>query len=149
NPQNTGPHDGIPDRVLVTEQGSIFQSFKPSFYLKGKEYLIENGVVREAHYDGVYPVTPGELSSGNGGDARRIWAVEQLFAKVDSGSVMGRADYQISDHIDYKAYFEYTYNSFDDLHSYPRFDTRNGANSPIARIDNPYLPDSLRQIMVS
>lgn len=149
NPGNTGIGDGIPDRVRIEHFRQIYFDYRPTYYLNGKEWVIDNGVPREAVYDTLY--SGDEFSLGDGGDGRNLLDDESFRGGLDSLALMGRADFDFTGGLAYGGYFSYArqdYRAGGDLY---RDDSRqaffSGAGGSVAYLDNPYLPAALRQVM--
>ncbi len=45
NPANTGPDDGIPDRLIISDPHSVSISYEPTFVIGGQRYFYDGGVV--------------------------------------------------------------------------------------------------------
>ncbi|MEX6634548.1 TonB-dependent receptor plug domain-containing protein [Hyphococcus lacteus] len=45
NPANTGPDDGIPDRLIISDPHSVSISYEPTFVIGGDRYFYDGGVV--------------------------------------------------------------------------------------------------------
>lgn len=151
NPANTGPDDGIYDNLRGDNFSQIYYAYDPSFWLNNKEYLYQNGSVREAKCD-FYFVT-GQYSLCDGGDGRTLEDHDQFRGGLKTLSVMGRVDYALTDSIEYSAYFSYGRSTYDGTAVLWRDDARtlafSGAGGAVAYLDNPYLPDSIRQVMLA
>src|SRR3546814_8867253 len=65
-------------------------------------------------------------------------------------------DYQVTDAIEFGTHFSYSRQKYDGTYNYWRDDSRAtyfsgpvpGGRGAVAQLDNPYLPDSLRQVML-
>jgi outer membrane receptor protein involved in Fe transport len=151
NPANTGIGDGIPDRVTLYHYRQIYYDYEPTFWLNNKNWTLDNGAVREAVHDVYYG--KGEFALGDGGDGRNLEDQRQLRGGQDSLALMGRLDFALSDALDYGAYFSYARTEFRGTASPYRDDSRatflGGAGGSVAYLDNPYLPDSIRQVMLA
>jgi outer membrane receptor protein involved in Fe transport len=154
NPANTGIGDGIPDVIRLEHYHQIYYDYRPNFYYGGQSYLIDNGVLRPAVYDTTF--SGGEFSKGDGGDGRVLIDTDMFRGRKDSLAFMGRYDYDIFDNVRYGGYFSFAdqkYLGGEGDNSFHRDDSRtvwfDGAGGSVAYLDNPYLPDSLRQFMVA
>jgi outer membrane receptor protein involved in Fe transport len=151
NPANTGIGDGIPDRVTLYHYRQIYYSYEPTFFLNNKNYILDGNNVREAVHDVYYG--RGEFALGDGGDGRNLEDQRQLRGGQQALAVMGRYDYELTDAIDYGGYFSYARTEYRGTASPYRDDSRatflGGAGGSVASLDNPYLPDSIRQVMLA
>lgn len=153
NPANTGADDGIPDQITIPDFRQIYFDYRPSFYFKGQSYIVDGGTPRPAHYEQTY--YPGHFSYGNGGDGRNLRDADQLRGGLDSFAVIGRLDYDLTDAIAYRAYADFGASDYRGTASFPRHrdDSRttwfNGAGGSVAYLDNPFLPDGLREFMLA
>ncbi|HTN14389.1 MAG TPA: TonB-dependent receptor [Sphingomonadaceae bacterium] len=149
NPANTGPNDGIPDRLDYDDVRWIYASYDPNFYYKNKAYIIEDGSVREAKYD--TQITTGATSYGNGGDGRNINDTRKLIEPVETISAVANVSYDVSDSITAYLSGEYTHSYSNGWFNYYRADDRssylNGYGGLQVTLENPFLPDSVRQFM--
>lgn len=151
NPENTGAHDGIPDMKMYPNVLNIYYMFEPTFYINGDSYIVQdNGVPRLAQYDTV--LSTGLTTGGNGGDGRNFWDNRQLRAPLEALSVTSRFDYDLTDAIKFDARFDYGRTKYNGTRTYYRDDARatflNGAGGAVAFLDNPYLPDGVRDFML-
>ncbi|TNE39746.1 MAG: TonB-dependent receptor [Sphingomonadales bacterium] len=152
NPANTGPNDGIPDTILYKNFKALYVGFDPSYYLGGKNYVIQNGVPREAVCE--TPLLTGGLliCDGVSSDGRVPAYNEQIRGGVTSLALMGNLDYELTDTIKYGAYFSYGRNKYSgnvyQWHEDSRSVYFHGAGGAVAYLDNPYLPDAVRQQML-
>src|SRR5690606_14969474 len=75
-----------------------------------------------------------------------------LIAPIENYSVIARMDYEIADWLNYNLRFDYGRSQYDAYRRPYRDDDRltwlNGAGGATAYLDNPYLPDSFRQVML-
>ena len=153
NPKNTGPDDGIPDRIRINNVSQIYYDYRPTYFLKGQSYLLENGVPRPAEYDTTF--SSGEFSLGDGGDGRTLKDTDMFRARQNSLAFMGRYDFEVTPNITYGGYFSFAgqkYIGGEGDNSSHRDDSRavwfDGAGGSVAYLDNPYLPSALRQVML-
>lgn len=153
NPANTGANDGIPDQITIPDFRQIYFSYQPSFYFKGQSYIVDGGTPRPAQYDQTY--YPGHFSYGNGGDGRNLRDTDQLRGGLDSLAALARVDYELTDTITYRAYADFGASNYRGTASFPRHrdDSRttwfNGAGGSVAYLDNPFLPQGLREFMAA
>ena len=152
NPRDTGPADGIPDQITVHDFRQIYYAYEPTFFHGGQSYIVENGVPRQAGYD--WTLWPGEFSFGVGGDGRNLRDADQLRGGLDAAAVMGRIEYDLTDTVQYGGYLEYGRTWYDGTASFPlhRDDSRptwfGGAGGSGARLDNPFVPQAVREFMI-
>jgi len=153
NPANTGPADGIPDKVHLYNYRQHYYAYEPNFWVAGdqKRYMLESGGgVREMFHDQYYTNGPGQFATGNGGDGRNLTDHYQFRGADQTVSFMGRVDFDFSDNLHGGAWLNHARTNYDG-NNYPyRDDTRTtfmGVGSAKAYLDNPFLPDSIRQLM--
>lgn len=154
NPANTGANDGIADRIISYDFGEFYYQFYPTFVFNNKNYGYENGAVRELYVK--TPVNnPGEFYGGDGGgvsDIRNLNEGNQMVAPIEQFAVTTRFNYELTDSIESITRFDYGRTKYDGVTTYYREDSRgnfmHGAGSPWAYLDNPYLPDPVRQMML-
>jgi Outer membrane cobalamin receptor protein len=154
NPDNTGIDDGIPDRVLAPNTRQLYFDYVPTYWLNGQRYMVENGNVRESNCDIEY--SPGQYAVCDGGDGRNLSDRDQFRGGLKSLALMGRVDYSITDAVQFSTHFSYARQKYDGTYNYWRDDSRTtyfsgpvpGGRGASAKLDNPYLPDSVRQVML-
>ncbi len=153
NPANTGPADGIADNVPIWNVKNLYLGYEPSYYLAGKHYVIENGVPRDARCDRLVSGGPLQICDGAGSDGKTPWTEEQIRGGMESVAIMANVDYELTDNIRYSADFSFANAKFYGFGHYWHEDSRNvyfkGAGGSVAYIDNPYLPDAMRQQMLA
>lgn len=153
NPANTGPNDGIVDNLTLDDMLVLYFGYDPHFVINNQDYIYEAGrdAARQANYDVLY--TPPPLSWGNGGDGRNLYDVTLLRGPLRQAAVMGNVEFDITPDVVAGLDWDYSENKFEGTNSYYRSDYRtaslNGAGGPRARLDNPFLPDSIRQLMIA
>src|SRR3546814_834381 len=153
-PDNTGIDDGIPDRVLAPNTRQLYFDYVPTYWLNGQRYMVEDGNVRESNCDIEY--SPGQYAVCDGGDGRNLSDRDQFRGGLKSLALMGRVDYSITDSIEFGTHFSYSRQKYDGTYNYWRDDSRAtyfsgpvpGGRGASAMLDNPYLPDSVRQVML-
>lgn len=153
NPANTGPNDGIPDRVINYNEKEFFFAYNPVWYMNGSSYMYDNrtGTVRVPTYDKTF--VSGEFSQGEGGtDGRNLLDHAFLRGPVESAAVLGRFDYELSDTVNFSTRFDYGHTHYNGPYYPLRNDSRpivmGGNGGEVIRLDNPYLPDSVRTFML-
>lgn len=155
NPLNKSANDGIADRIISYDFGEFYYQFYPTFIFNNNNYGFENGSVRQ-----LYVKTPvnnrGEFYGGDGGgisDIRNLNEGNQLVAPIEQFAITTRFNYELTDFIESTTRFDYGRTKYDGVTTYYREDSRgnfmHGAGSPWAYLDNPYLPDAVRQMMIA
>jgi outer membrane receptor protein involved in Fe transport len=173
-PKSTGPADGIPDNVLV-DYKQFYRATAPTFCVfngrspcgttvgNGQWYqLLDNTLISipQSSYT-VYSNgdTGIQTDNGTGGLPDTIDGLYTnilLRSKAVRASGMARANYELTPAITWDGYFGFA-------HSYTRANTQwpvvrddsratnwyGGGPGEIARLTDPYLPDVLRQFMVT
>ncbi|AKM07761.1 TonB-dependent receptor [Pelagerythrobacter marensis] len=151
NPENTGPNDGIPDRITYDKWGLIGLNTFPTFFVDGQHYGYENGSVRELNYD-IVVRTPSVGDAGIGGDGVPFHEDLPLRTPLEQFAAIAKFEYALTDTIDYHARLDFGHTKTRLHGEYYREDSRNiflgGAGGPKAYLDNPYLPDPIRDFMV-
>lgn len=151
NPANTGPADGIPDRLDYTEVQYIYTSFQPTFYYGNTSYIVDGGNVRAGYYQ--IPITYGATSYGSGGDGRNINDTRKLYDPIQTLSATANLTYDFSDALTAYVNSDYTHSYNDGWYNYYRADKRtsflNGYGGLRVDLANPFLPASVRDFMVT
>lgn len=153
NPANTGIGDGIPDRIIHYDFGEFYYNDYPTFLLDNVNYGYTGGEVRE-----LYIHTPlnarGEFFGGDGGyqsDIRPLTQGNQLRAPVRQAAAIARLDYDLTDSVRYTARVDLGKTRYEGTKSFYREDSRaswlHGAGSAWAYLDNPFLPEPMRDFM--
>lgn len=154
NPNNTGMNDGIPDSIIYDNWAAARLNRFPTFVHNNKNYVFLNGSVQQQKID--FISTPGEYVAGAGDYYTEgtfpLNAGEQLLSPLKQFAVVAQLDYEISDNIQYNASFDYGYTYYNGTKTYYREDSRatwlNGIGGATAKLDNPYLPDAMRDFMI-
>lgn len=155
NPANTGINDGIPDRVVIYNTRQLYYDYVPTYWLNNKRYMVEgNGNIRESRCQTSFE-SP-QYAVCDGGDGRNLSDRDQFRGGLKSLALMGRADYDLTDHLTVDGYFSYARQKYRGSYNYWRDDSRTtyfsgpvaGSRGASARLDNPFLPDALRQVML-
>jgi len=168
NPANTGPDDGIPDNILANNYGSFNRNGNPSFCIyqgtncakkNGQWYQLVNGIVTAIPQDSYTVVSSGETGTVDGGPGAPVTTgLENHFLRNASqkASVYSHLSYDLTPTITWGATFSYAHSFTRAAPEWPevRTDYRptnwwGGTTGEIATLDNPFLPDSLRQFMVA
>jgi len=157
NPDNTGPNDGIPDVAINPDYQSFFVGDKPGFYIPDNKtyYFYGNGQLTAAQYDKFW-TPPGELSGGQGSNDPSMYNF-QLHFPLRTGqrtfSTIAKLDYELTDGITYGAQLDYGRTRGTGSISFYREDSRTVHMAPfggaVAYLDNPFMPDSVRDLLTS
>ncbi|MDK2762062.1 MAG: TonB-dependent receptor [Sphingopyxis sp.] len=154
NPANTGPNDGIPDRIIRYNMTNMYLQPNASIYVGGNTYLLApDGSAYVGRYaNGCISGCGTSRDGGDGGFPQSQYWSDFLIAPIENYAFIGRFDYEIADGVNYDFRVDYGRSRYDAYRRPYRDDDRltwlNGAGGAIARLDNPYLPASFRQIMV-
>lgn len=153
NPANTGPNDGIPDRIVYYHMTNLYLQPEPNIFVGGETYLLNpDGTARVGYYDTCLSSCNSARSAGDGGSPQSQYWSDFLIAPIENASFIGRFDYELADSLTYGVRFDYGRSKYDAYRRPYRDDERtswlNGAGGATAHLDNPYLPDSFRQIMI-
>lgn len=151
NAENTGPDDGIPDQLLVRDFRGLYISPVPTFYYDGNSYLYQNGELVQGYYDD--QIWGGQYSVGTGGNAYPAGVRGyMLYQKLDSFAVVSRLNYGLTDGIAFNARIDYGRTRSIGRSENYRDDSRKvflgGAGGAVAYLNNPYLPEDIRDYMV-
>ncbi len=153
NPENTGPNDGIPDRIVYYHRTNFYLQPNPNIWVGGDTYLLNpDSSASIGVYDVCFSSCNSSRSGGDGGMPQSQYWSDFLIAPIENASFIGRFDYEIADWLEYGFRFDYGRSEYDAYRRPYRDDDRdiwlNGAGGAVAYLDNPYLPDSFRQVMV-
>lgn len=162
NPANTGPHDGIPDNILVTDARQLHRSSVPTFCLPvgagcQQWYQLINNVVTAVPQNSYKVLIAGPTGTQEGGPDTSSTSFENVLLRPKSqrASAYGNVSYELTDAITWNGTFSYahSYTSATPVWPATRTDSRTtwwaGAGGEVATLTNPYLPDSLRNFMVA
>ena len=160
NPANTGPNDGIPDNILSYNARQVNRSPFPTFCLpvacgSGSQwYGIENGAVTPINFN--FVSTPGLTGVQDGGPGANDMEDVLLRNGSTKASLYSHISYALTPAITWNGTLSYAYSYTHATPEWPqvRDDARptnwwGGTTSEVAMLDNPYLPDSLRQFMLA
>lgn len=158
NLANTGTADGIPDRIHVWNYRQHYYAYEPNFWLGtvngqaiNKRFMLEDGgTVRPMVHDVYMDRAPTQFALGSGGDGRNLTDKNQLRGGEEAVSALGRVEFDVTDNMTWSGYFSYAKNMYDGAGTHYRDDTRTtfmGVGSAKAYLDNPFLPDSIREVM--
>ena len=155
NAASKGPDDGIPDRTIRYNMTNMYLQPNANIYVKGKTYLLApDGSAYVGQYaNGCISGCGTSRDGGDGGFPQSQYWSDFLIAPIENYSVIARFDYELADWLTYSARFDYGRSQYDAYRRPYRDDDRltwlNGAGGATAYLDNPYLPDSFRQIMTA
>lgn len=152
NPAYTGPDSGEPQLLIAPVYTWAAYSPETNFMIGQNAYKVVDGQVVPIVYE-LNTNTAG-FPQGPGGNGGNLNVTQQLQGPTDTFAVMGRFEYELTPSINYVATFDYGRSLYRGEAGYYRDDQRtslwmNGKGGAIAYLDNPYLPDSVRQLMVA
>ena len=153
NPENTGPNDGIPDRIVTD---NVLLGFgTPGGYLPlalGNHPAVAQIMFGPGGeilpYDiGEYPIpfAFGALPFQVGGSGGSLGLPTALLAPLERKSVAGLLDYQISDNLNF--FFDVSYGESETVNQVVQPWNFIGAGPDIIFADNPFIPEPLQAIM--
>jgi len=154
NPANTGPDDGIPDRIIIENGTNMYLQPIANIYVGGNTYLLQpDGSAQLGAYDsGCISGCATSRDFGNGGFPQSQYWSDFLIAPIENYAFIGRFDYKLADWISYGFRLDYGRSKYEAYRRPYRDDDRltwlNGAGGATAYLDNPYLPGSFRDIML-
>ncbi len=154
NPANKSLTDGVPDSIIYDNWAAARLNVNPTFVHRNVNYVYLNGAVKKQVINTIS--TPGEYVAGTGEyyteGTYPLIAGEQILSPLEQFAVIGRFDYDVTDNITNTARLDYGHSFYDGSRTFVREDSRatwlNGAGGATALLDNPYLPDAIRQFMV-
>ncbi|MGV3479287.1 MAG: TonB-dependent receptor plug domain-containing protein, partial [Sphingobium sp.] len=155
NPANTGPADGIPDRIVRYNMTNMYLQPVANIFVGGKTYLLQpdGSALLGSYANGCISGCGTSRDGGDGGFPQSQYWSDFLIAPIENASFIGRFDYELADWISYNFRFDYGRSRYDAYRRPYRDDDRltwlNGAGGATAYLDNPYLPASFRQLMVA
>lgn len=174
NPANTGPEDGIPDNIILDTK-QFYRSNYSTFCLfngqgcgttrNGDWYQVINGQVVHIPRDSYRVLTTGELGTQIGGPDTAFGTLTNITIRDESkkGSAYANLSYDLTPDTVWNTSFGFAQSRVSGSSSWPHYrddfrptnwwgvDPATGAghSGEIARLTDPYLPDSLRQFMVA
>ncbi|MFC4257311.1 TonB-dependent receptor [Altererythrobacter xixiisoli] len=154
NADSKGPDDGIPDRTIRYNMTNMYLQPNATIFAGGKTYLLApDGSAYVGEYaNGCLSGCGTSRDGGDGGFPQSQYWSDFLIAPIENYSVIGRFDYDIADWLSYNLRFDYGRSQYDAYRRPYRDDDRatwlNGAGGATAYFDNPFLPDSFRQVMI-
>ena len=154
NPDNTGPNDGIPDRIIYYKGTNMYLQPVPTIYVAGQTHLLNpDGSSYVGAYDTCYAGCDTSRDGGDGGMPQSQYWSDFLIAPIENMSFTGRFDYKLTDWVNYGLNFDYGRSKYNAYRRPYREDDRltwlNGVGGAVAHLDNPYLPDSFRDVMLA
>ncbi len=147
NPDNTGPNDGIPARIPLRDLKFAYFGI-PTIttvlpYGAGDSYtdvIFDSGLNDFRPINaGPRGVIDGSFSQGEGGDQ----AQDTLIAPTERTSIYGKADYDLTDNVTVFAEA-----IFADITARDRIGPVFDVFSTFISVDNPYMPDAVRQTLI-
>ncbi|WP_107394105.1 TonB-dependent receptor domain-containing protein [Sphingomonas fennica] len=171
NPRNTGPNDGIPDNYLI-DYHQFYRSHFPTFCIigtagmcgnqNGQWYQLINNQIVAIPKSSYNVVSNGDTGVQDGGpdSAFGIYDSILLRGKSARASAYSNLSYELTPAITWNAVFGYAHSYSRGNAEWPQYrdDARAtnwwgkngvGTTGEIARLTDPYLPDTLRDFMVS
>lgn len=152
NPAYTGPNSGQPQLLITPVYTWAAYSPYSNFMIDQNAYKVVDGQVVPITY--ALNTNTAGFPQGPGGNGGNLNITQQLQGPTDTFAVMGRFQYELTPSINYVATFDYGRSLYRGEAGYYRDDQRtslwmNGKGGAIAYLDNPYLPDSVRQLMTA
>ncbi|MEJ8569266.1 TonB-dependent receptor domain-containing protein [Elongatibacter sediminis] len=153
NPDNTGPNDGIPARIVVPDARLAFGTTGGYLPLQlgnhpsvAQVYFGENGEILP--YDiGEYPLPLTTLPFQVGGSGGSLAYHNSLLVALERKSVMGLLDFEITDNVNFFLDGSWAESDTEHVVVQPWNFIKGGPD--IIRADNPYIPDQIKQAMVA
>lgn len=134
NPANTGPNDGIPDRIVITNPHTIGNAYVPTFVIGGQRYFYDNGLVPQPNTNCYGSVCSGGPYGYNNRE-RNLRNPREAFSAVAG------VNYALTPGIEAFVDLEFAF-SDTDTNGQSFFDS-----SLTLRRDNPTLPASVTALM--
>lgn len=134
NPLNTGPNDGIADRIVITDPHTIGNSYVPTFVVRGQRYFYDDGVVPLTNPNCYGTVCSGGPYGYNSRE-RNLRNPREAFAAI------GGVTYEVAPSVTAFVDFEFSY-SDTNTNGQSYFDS-----SLVLRRDNPTLPSAVTSLM--
>lgn len=175
NPANTGPADGIPDNIII-DYHQFYRSHYPTFCIyagagrcgsnNGDWYQLVNGDIRNIPRDSYTVMSPGDTGIQDGGPADTGFGIfDNLFLRDESrkGSIYANLEFELTPQITWNTSFGWAHSYTSGVAEWPEYrddarptnwwgtnpETGTGHSGEIARLTDPYLPDSLRDFMIA
>ncbi len=174
NPDNTGPNDGIPDNIIVDTK-QFYRSNYSTFCLfdrqgcgttrNGDWYQLINGQVVQIPRDSYRVITTGELGTQAGGPDTAFGTLTNITIRDESkeASAYANLSYDLTPDVVWNTSFGLAQSWVSGSSSWPHYrddfrptnwwginpTTGAGHSGEIARLTDPFLPESLRQFMVA
>ncbi len=161
NPAYTGAGSGVPANLLYTNLRSLTRSPVPAFCLPSGSacsqwYQVVNGAVAPVPQSSYQTLIAGPLGTQNGGPGGNYLENLLLRSGSDKGSLYAHTSYDLTSTMTWSGMFSYAHDSNKANPEWPqvRDDERptnwwGGTTGEIAMLTNPYLPPSLRQLMLA
>lgn len=158
NAASKGPSDGIPDILLNRDLKSFYVSSVPTFYLPQTRanYAYADGQLFIPSHGKEFG-SKGEFGDFEGIDdrvVRNFESWEYLRNPQESLALIGQFDFDLTDSITYSGRAEYGRTKSQGYHRSYREDSRAAIftaplGGAIAYLDNPYMPDSVSDLLTS
>jgi len=134
NPANTGPDDGIADRIVIREPHTIGSAFVPTFVVAGERYFYDDGLVPQPNSDCYGTVCSGGPYGYNSRE-RALRNPRETFAAI------ANLDYELAPWVTGFVDFEFSF-ADSDTNGQSFFDS-----SLRLQRDNPTLPSEVTALM--
>ena len=135
NPDNTGPDDGIPDRIVISNPRTITTPYQPTFVIGGQRYFYDGGLIEQPDDIVCYG------SKCVGGDFGYDRRERNLRNPRESISAIAGLEYELTSGITAFTDFEFSF-AESETNGQGFFDSR----LTLSR-DNPTLPDEVTALM--
>ena len=135
NPDNTGPDDGIPDRIVISNPRTITTPYQPTFVIDGQRYFYDGGLLEQPDDITCYG------SKCVGGDFGYDRRERNLRNPRESISAIAGLEYELTSGITAFTDFEFSF-AESETNGQGFFDSR----LTLSR-DNPTLPDEVTALM--
>ena len=134
NPANTGPADGIPDRLIMNGGGTISSAYQPSFLISGQRYIYDQGI-QTIDMSKCYSTSCFDTPYGYNNKERNL--------RTPSRTISGISDltYEIAPNVNMFAGMEFS-NAITETNGQSFFDS-----GLVVKRDNPFLPSDLAALM--
>lgn len=103
NPANTGPDDGIPDRIIRYNMTNMYLQPNANTYVGDKTYLLSpDGTAHIGQYaNGCISGCGTSRDGGDGGFPQSQYWSDFLIAPIENYAFIGRFDYAVADGLNY------------------------------------------------
>lgn len=135
NPANTGPDDGIADRIPASPFFSSNIAYDPSFVIGGQRYYYDDATLIPQYATNCYGTVCTDGDYGYTGRERNLRNPRETFAAIAG------IEYEVSDAVTAFADFEFSF-ADTDTNGQSFFDS-----SLVLQRDNPFIPDEVAALM--